>query len=159
MESYNISFLIQTMQAGLAQSQENTGRIILNPIAEQVRLDVTPKLVTNLVKQYKDVNSDFKNALTRKDVLEKARTDIIKDVFPRINPLLIDDICKNILDRMHADKSVPSKMKKRFQAYIDNDKYEDFFVDAILYALSRDNLVGDPESGDNDYYLIGHIYF
>ena len=40
MSDFNVSSLIKIMQEGLAETQENAGRMILDPIAHQVQVDV-----------------------------------------------------------------------------------------------------------------------
>ena len=47
MSSFNVSSLIRIMQEGLAETQENAGRMILNPVAQQVQVDVDGKMITN----------------------------------------------------------------------------------------------------------------
>ena len=154
MSVYNVSFLIKTMQEGLAETQENAGRMILDPVAVQVNVDVPGKMITNLVKRNKDVHPKIKNALTKPEVIAKAEEAIAKDVVPKISSILIDDICTRILNTLRGDKSVPAKVTKRLQGYYDNDQYNEFFSQAILYALSRDNLAEEQETSDNDIFLI-----
>lgn len=154
MSDYNASTLIKIMQDGLAETQENAGRLILDPVAQQVQVDVDGKMITNLVKRKKDVHTEIKNALTRPDVVAKAEAAIKTDVVPRISRILIDDICIRILNGMRGDKTVPSKTVKRMQAFYDNDQYDEFFAMAILYGLSRNNLSGDPEASDSDVFLV-----
>ena len=93
MSDYNASTLIKIMQDGLAETQENAGRLILDPVAQQVQVDVDGKMITNLVKRKKDVHTEIKNALTRPVVVAKAEAAIKKDVVQKISRILIDDIC------------------------------------------------------------------
>ena len=51
MSVFNVSTLIKIMQEGLAETQENAGRMILDPVAQQVQVDVDGKMITNLVKR------------------------------------------------------------------------------------------------------------
>ena len=92
MSDYNVSSLIKIMQGGLAETQENAGRMILDPIAHQVQVDVDGKMITNLVRRKRDVHTEIKNALTRPEVVAKAEEKIVKDVVPKISKILIDDI-------------------------------------------------------------------
>lgn len=154
MSDYNVSSLIKIMQGGLAETQENAGRMILDPIAHQVQVDVDGKMITNLVRRKRDVHTEIKNALTRPEVVAKAEEKIVKDVVPKISKILIDDICTMILNLLRGDKSVPSKVVTRMQKYYDDDKYNEFYTQAILYALSRDNLSHDEEMNDTDIFYI-----
>lgn len=154
MSDYNISSLIKIMQSGLAETQENAGRMILDPIAHQVQVDVDGKMITNLVRRKRDVHTEIKNALTRPEVVAKAEEKIAKDVVPKISKILIDDICTMILNLLRGDKSVPTKVVTRMQKYYNDDKYNEFYTQAILYALSRDNLSHDEEMKDSDIFYI-----
>lgn len=154
MSDYNVSSLIKIMQGGLAETQENAGRMILDPIAHQVQVDVDGKMITNLVRRKRDVHTEIKNALTRPEVVAKAEEKIVKDVVPKISKILIDDICTMILNLLRGDKSVPMKVVTRMQKYYDDDKYNEFYTQAILYALSRDNLSHDEEMKDTDIFYI-----
>ena len=154
MSEYNVSSLIKIMQEGLAETQENAGRMILDPVAQQVQVDVDGKMITNLVKRRRDVHTEIKNALTRPEVVAKAEAAIIKDVVPKISKILIDDICTKILNVLRGDKSVPAKVVTRMQKYYDDDKYNEFYTQAILYSLSRDNLSHDQEMKDTDLFFI-----
>lgn len=58
MSDYNVSSLIKIMQEGLAETQENAGRMILDPVAQQVQVDVDGKMITNLVKRKRDVHTE-----------------------------------------------------------------------------------------------------
>lgn len=110
MSDFNVSSLIKIMQEGLAETQENAGRMILDPVAQQVQVDVDGKMITNLVKRRRDVHTEIKNALTRPEVVAKAEAAIIRDVVPKISKILIDDICTKILNLLRSDKSVPAKV-------------------------------------------------
>lgn len=154
MNDYNISSIIKIMQEGLAETQENAGRMIINPVAQQIDVDVTGKMVTNLVKCKKDVQMDIKNALTRQDVCDKAAEIIKEQVVPKISRVLIDDICVKILNLLRDDKSVPAKTVRRMQKYYDEDQYGEFFAQTILYSLSRNNLSSTQETTQDDIILI-----
>ena len=161
MNDYNISSIIKIMQEGLAETQENAGRMIINPVAQQIDVDVTGKMVTNLVKCKKDVQMDIKNALTRQDVCDKAAEIIKEQVVPKISRVLIDDICVKILNLLRDDKSVPAKTVRRMQKYYDEDQYGEFFAQTILYSLSRNNLSSTQETTQDDIlarYRIVQIY-
>lgn len=154
MSDFNVSSLIKIMQEGLAETQENAGRMILDPVAQQVQVDVDGKMITNLVKQRRDVHTEIKNALTRPEVVAKAEAAIIRDVVPKISKILIDDICTKILNLLRGDKSVPAKVVTRMQKFYDQDKYNEFYTQVILYALSRDNLSHDEEMKETDLFFI-----
>lgn len=76
MSDYNVSSLIKIMQEGLAETQENAGRMILDPVAQQVQVDVDGKMITNLVKRKE--TSIRKKALTRLKVVAKMEDRVVK---------------------------------------------------------------------------------
>lgn len=76
MSDYNVSSLIKIMQEGLADTQENAGRMILDPVAQQVQVDVDGKMITNLVKRKE--TSIRKKALTRPKVVAKMEDRVVK---------------------------------------------------------------------------------
>lgn len=159
MGCYNISSLIKIMQEGLAETQENTGRMLLYPVAMQAQVDITGKMITNLVKRNNDVHSDIKNALTRPDVIVKAEAAIIRDLVPKLNKLLIDDTCIRIIGLMRSDNSVPQAVVYRMENHYRDGRINEFFTHAILYALSRDNLSHEQEIKEKDLFFIEEANF
>lgn len=112
MSGYAVSKLISIMQEGLLETQENAGRLILSPFAEQADVDITPKMISNLVKGKKDVHPYIRDALTKSENIAKAIEDIKTNVVPMINNNLIDDTCLKIIRAMQGDSSVPAKKIK-----------------------------------------------
>lgn len=62
MSEYIASTIIKILQAEFATGQEEAGRLLLEPVATQdiASVDVTSKMVTNLVKRSADVHSAIK---------------------------------------------------------------------------------------------------
>ena len=157
MSGYAVSKLISIMQEGLLETQENAGRLILSPFAEQADVDITPKMISNLVKGKKDVHPYIRDALTKSENIAKAIEDIKTNVVPMINNNLIDDTCLKIIRAMQGDSSVPAKKIKLLQSYYDDEMYDEFFSEAIVYALLRDNLSEEQEVKDTDFYFVDEV--
>lgn len=155
MSEYNASTLIPIMQPAFAETQENTGIMLLTPLAEQVGVDVSGKMITNLVKRKADVHAAITGVIANPEMRNKAEQTIIDDVLPKINIYLRDEACVKLLKALHADASVPSKTYKEYEQYYQDEDYSRFFVGAILYGFSRPNkLTSEEEMQEDDIHYI-----
>lgn len=116
MRIYNASSLIKLMQTGFAETQEETGRLLLNTVVEVSGMqanNITGKTITKLVKRTAEVAADIRSFANQPDFIEKAKPYVSSTIIPRINDLLIHDMCVGILDIMREDTSVPDEMVNR----------------------------------------------
>lgn len=75
MVEFNVSNLIKILQERLGVNQEIAGRYILEPfgLREDVRVDISSKMISNLVNRKTDVHSAIKSV-----ALKKGATDDLK---------------------------------------------------------------------------------
>ncbi len=86
MREFNISSFIKIIQNGLSEdnTQEATGRLLLDSIAkhENVCVDVSGKMITNLVKRKADVHEAIKTAAAKAEitvaVINYFKAEVIK---------------------------------------------------------------------------------
>lgn len=156
MSEYNVSKLISIMKDGFADTQNNTGRILLETVAKHplVNVDVDDKMVSNLVKRKTDVHTAIKSGAGKREVMKFARDEVTKNVLDRINPLLMDDVCTQILDAMSSDRSVSDGFCSRMQQLYADENFVDFITDSILYALSKTNLPAETKPQIGDFLLL-----
>lgn len=160
MRIYNASSLIKLMQTGFAETQEETGRLLLNTVVEVSGMqanNITGKTITKLVKRTAEVAEDIRSFANQPDFIEKAKPYVSSTIIPRINDLLIHDMCVGILNIMREDTSVPDEMVNRLNtSYIQKD-FVDFFTAAILYALSRGKNILPEEINQEDFSLLKEV--
>lgn len=125
MRIYNASSLIKLMQTGFADTQEETGRLLLNTVVEVSGMqanNITGKTITKLLKRTAEVAEDIRSFANQTDFIEKAKPYVSSTIIPHINELLIHDMCVGILDIMREDTSVPDEMVNRLNtSYIQKD--------------------------------------
>lgn len=161
MSEYNISKLISIMMDAFADTQVNTGSILLKTVASHpnVNVDVDDKMISKLAKRERDVHKELKKGAGNKDVVKYARNKVKNTVLNEINPVRMDDICSNILQSLSEDKKVSdgfcNKMKK---LYVENDLLE-FFTNAILYALSVTNLPPEKTVQESDFFFLKEVNY
>lgn len=80
MKEYNVSSLITILMDIIADSQINTGTIVLEAVATHpnVNVDVTPTMISNLMNRKTDVHGDIKRGASQKAVAYFARTELNK---------------------------------------------------------------------------------
>lgn len=156
MSEYNVSRLITIMMDAFADTQFNTGTIILNVVAAHpnVGVDVDDKMISNLMKRKKDVHGDIRSGAGKPDVRKWARDKVKEEVIPKINPILIDDTCDKILNAMSADRNVSNGFCDKMQQLYADRNFLDFYTDAILYALSVTNLPPEETTQQGDFMLL-----
>lgn len=156
MSEYNVSKLISIMKDGFADTQNNTGRILLETVAKhpQVNVDVDDKMISNLVSRKKDVHTAIKSGAGKREVMKFARGEVIKNVMDKINPLLMDDVCTQILDEMSSDRTVSDGFCNKMQQLYADENFVDFITDSILYALSKTNLPAESKPQIDDFLLL-----
>lgn len=161
MSEYNVSTLITIMMDAFADSQINTGRTILQTVANHpnVNVDVDDKMISNLMKRKKDVHGDIKKGAGKREVITFARGKVKETVLDSINPLLMDDTCTKILESMTADKKVSDGFCNKMQQLYAEQKFLDFFTDAILYALSVTNLPPEATVQESDFLLLAEANY
>ncbi len=161
MSEYNISQLITIMMDAFADTQVNTGSILLNTVASHpnVNVDVNDNMISRLVTRERDVHKELKRASGKEDVIKYARNKVKNTVLNEINPVRMDDICSNILQSMSEDKKVSDGFCDKMQKlYVENNLL-DFFTDAILYALSVTNLPPEETVQLSDFIFLKEVNY
>lgn len=161
MNEYNVSALIKTMQAGLAEDnkQEAAGRLLLNSVAQHnlALVDVDGKMVTNLVKRKAEVHEAIKNAAANPTVIATAIHYFNNVVVPKLNPHTVDDACLQILNLLQRDKTVPdSKYQSLLNLYNCGNTGE-FLAMCLLYAVSRPNKKLEAPVDYSDLPLLSEV--
>ena len=161
MKEYNISALIMIMMNAFADSQVNTGSILLQTVASHpnVNVDVDGKMISNLMKRKTDVHGDIKSGAGKKEVIDYARKKVKETVLNKINPVLLDDTCTDILKTMSTDSKVSDGFCRKMQQLYDTQKILDFFTDAVLYALSVTNLPAEASVQEGDFMLLAETNY
>ncbi len=161
MKEYNISALITIMMNAFADSQINTGSILLQTVASHsnVNVDVDGKMISNLMKRKTDVHGEIKSGAGKKEVIEYARKKVKETILNRINPVLLDDTCADILKTMSTDSKVSDGFCRKMQQLYDSHKMLDFFTDAVLYALSVTNLPAEASVQEGDFMLLAETNY
>ncbi len=156
MKEYNISALITIMMNAFADSQVNTGSILLQTVASHpnVNVDVDGKMVSNLMKRKTDIHGDIKSGAGKKEVIDFARNKVKETILSRINPVLIDDTCSDILKTMSTDSKVSDGFCSKMQQLYESQNMLDFFTNAVLYALSVTNLPPEASVQEGDFMLL-----
>lgn len=161
MKEYNISALITIMMKAFADSQINTGSILLQTVASHPNVDVyvDGKMISNLMKRKTDIHGDIKNGAGKKEVIDYARTKVKKTILNRINPVLLDDTCSDILKTMSMDSKVSDSFCRRMQHLYESQNMLGFFTDAVLYALSVTNLPSEDSVQEGDFMLLAETNY
>lgn len=156
MSEYNVSTLIKIMMDAFADTQVNTGSIILNVVAAHpnVNVDVDGKMISNLMKRKVDIHGDIRSGAGKTEVRNWAREEVKKKVLPKINPVLLDDTCDRILKAMDTDTNVSNGFCEKMQQLYASNNFQDFFTDAILYALSVTNMPPEETTQEEDFMLL-----
>ncbi len=156
MKEYNVSSLITILMDIIADSQINTGTIVLEAVAthQNVGVDVNPTMISNLMNRKTDVHGDIKRGAQKRDVADYARQNLEKKLMPCISPLRIDDFCTQVIETMRTDSKVSNGICDLMQrTYADKD-YLEFATNAVLYALSVTNLPKDAVTSPEDMLLL-----
>ncbi len=161
MREYNISALITIMMNAFADSQINTGSVLLQTVASHpnVNVDVDGKMISNLMKRKTDVHGEIKSGAGKKEVIEYARKRVKETIINNINPVLLDDTCSDILKTMLTDSKVSDGFCRKMQQLYDTQKILDFFTDAVLYALSVTNLPAEASVQEGDFMLLAETNY
>lgn len=156
MKEYNVSSLITILMDIIAESQINTGTIVLEAVATHpnVNVDVTPTMISNLMNRKKDVHGDIKRGALQKAVVDYARTELYKKLMPRISPLRIDDFCTQVIETMRMDPKVSNGICDLMQRTYADKEYLEFTTNAVLYAFSVTNLPKDVVTSPEDMLLL-----
>lgn len=161
MNEYNISTLITIMMDAFADTQVNTGRLLLNPVASHpnVNVDVDDRMVSRLATRERDVHKELKRGAGNKDVIVYAKKQVKETVLDKINPVLMDDICTRILKSLSEDKKVSDGFCDKMQSLYEDNNYLDYYTNAILYALSVTNLSPEETTQANDFNLLREVNY
>lgn len=156
MKEYNVSSLITILMDIIADSQINTGTVVLEAVATHpnVNVDVTPTMISNLMNRKTDVHGDIKRGASQKAVADFARIEINKKLMPRISPLRIDDFCTQVIETMRMDSKVSNGICDLMQRTYADKEYLEFACNAVLYALSVTNLPKDAVTSPEDMLLL-----
>lgn len=161
MSEYNISQLIAIMMDAFADTQVNTGSILLNTVASHpnVNVDVNDNMISRLVTRERDVHKELKRASGKEDVIKYARNKVKDTVLNEINPVRMDDICSSILQSMSQDNKVSNGFCDKMQKLYDENNLLDFFTKAILYALSVTNLPPEETVQASDFVFLREVNY
>lgn len=158
MSDFNISTYVQIMQNGLTEydKQEKAGRFLLESIAKQdnVLVDISGKMVSNLVKRKNEIHDAIKEASAKPEVIVKAVEYFNKKVVPRLNPHTGNDCCENIIRMMERDANVPQKKREEFYDMYHSGDIGKFLAMTMMYALSRPNKAEEEPVKDTDFYFL-----
>lgn len=156
MKEYNVSSLITILMDIIADSQINTGTIVLEAVATHpnVNVDVTPTMISNLMNRKTDVHGDIKRGASQKAVADYAQTELNKKLMPRISPLRMDDFCTQVIETMRMDSKVSNGICDLMQRTYADKEYLEFATNAVLYALSVTNLPKDAVTSPEDMLLL-----
>lgn len=155
MNEFNASTLIKAIQAGFALNQEEAGRLVLEPVAKQlsVNVDVDGKMVTNLVRLKKDVHQTIKSAAVTPEVVPATKSYIQEHIIGKYNDFVMTSVCENILKLMKKS-SVPDAICNDIEGLIPQKDYLQFLTTAILCALSRTNGLPDVSVREDDFQFV-----
>ena len=156
MKEYNVSSLITILMDIIADSQINTGTIVLEAVATHpnVNVDVTPTMISNLMNRKTDVHGDIKRGASEKAVVDYARGELNKKLIPRISPLRMDDFCAQVIETMRTDSKVSNGICDLMQRTYADREFLEFATNAVLYALSVTNLPKDAVTSPGDMLLL-----
>ncbi|WP_373486123.1 ABC-three component system protein [Acetobacterium malicum] len=155
MSDFNISTYIRIMQKGLSEfnTQEKAGRFLLDSIAKQddVFVDITAKMVSNLVNRNKEVHDAIKEAATKQDTITNVIAYFDKKVVSKLNPHTDKDCCENLIRAMERDGTVPRRKRDELSEMYDSGNVGKFLAMTMMYALSRPNEVKEESVKDTDF--------
>lgn len=156
MKEYNVSSLITILMDIIADSQINTGTIVLEAVATHpnVNVDITPTMISNLMNRKTDVHGDIKRGASQKAVADFVRTELNEKLMPRISPLRMDDFCAQVIETMRMDSIISNGICDFMQRTYADKEYLEFATNAVLYALSVTNLPKDAVTSPEDMLLL-----
>ena len=156
MSEYIASTIIKILQAEFATGQEEAGRLLLEPVATQdiASVDVTSKMVTNLVKRSADVHSAIKRAAVTPEVVPAAQTYITESILNKYTAVAVNSACAALLNLMKGDKSVPDAICTDLESLYQARDYLQFLTSALLLGNSRVNTIPDAVVRDDDFYFV-----
>ena len=156
MKEYNVSSLITILMDIIADSQINTGTIVLEAVANHpnVNVDVNPTMISNLMNRKTDVHNDIKRGASQKPVADFARKELEEKLMPRIGFLRMDDFCTQVIETMRMDAKVSNGICDLMQRTYADKEYLEFTTNAVLYALSVTNLPKDAITSPGDMLLL-----
>lgn len=160
MRVYNASSLIKLMQTAFAESQVNTGSLLLNSVVEATGLkayNIEGKTITPLVKRTSEVSEDIRSIAAQEGIVEKVKPYVIEKIIPKINKVLLLDTCVAIIDIMREDKSVSDDTVAYYESLYSGKDYPTFFASAIVYALSREKNIQPVETNTEDFDLMREV--
>lgn len=149
MSEFNISGFIKIM-TGVVENhytQQEVGVLLLSQIAsrEDVKVNVTPKMISDLVNQKADVHREIVIATAKKEVRDNMPFFFKNFVLCIMNPYQKDDKINEIADLLENDKAIErSSRKSEILEYYKNGQVEKFMAEAFLYALNRPNAIATP---------------
>ena len=136
------------MQRGLIENgkQEAAGRLLLDSIAIDEEIDVSKDMISNLVKQKKEVHNKIKKTSAKSEITEVVIRYFKDEVVTDLNPHLTDDICTEMTKLLNEDTSVSDKKRKELIALYQEGLIGEFLAKCFLYAVNRPNKqIGTPE--------------
>ena len=156
MKEYNVSSLITILMDIIADSQINTGTIVLEAVATHpnVNVDVNPTMISNLMNRKTDVPGDIKHGAQQREVADYAREQLKEKLMPCISPLRMDDFCTQVIETMRTDTKVSNGICDLMQRTYADKEYLEFATNAVLYGLSVTNLPKDAITSPEDMLLL-----
>lgn len=152
MSDFNISKFIKIMKTGLAENntQEAAGRLLLESVTKQdgVLVDVDSKMISNLVKQKKDVHEAIKNASSRPVVIDKAIKYFNETVVPALNPHTSDDTLRKLIALLNNDTDITPEKRDELIKLHSDEKLGEFLALSFLYAINLPNKSAQSSTAD-----------
>lgn len=158
---YCIANLILIMKDAFLCKQEYIGRMILEVVATHpsVNVDVSDSMISRLVNRKAEIHKEIRLKAGKPEIMAYAREKIQKTILVEINPFLLDDACIRILKTIREDETASGTLRDQLQNFHNNHNYLDFFLYAILYALSRPNMPPEESVQPEDYYFLRETDF
>ena len=156
MSEYIAASIIKVLQAGFATGQEEAGRLLLEPVATQsiAFVDVSSKMVSNLVKRSVDVHNSIKRAAVTPEAVPAAKEYIAEHIIRKYTEVAVNDVCASLLKLMKEDASVPDSICTEMDTLYQARKFLQFLTTALLYGNSRVNTIPDSVVNDDDFYFV-----
>lgn len=156
MSEYIAASIIKVLQAGFATGQEEAGRLLLEPVATQniAFVDVSSKMVSNLVKRSADVHTAIKRAAVTPEAVPAAKEYIDEHIIKKYTEVAVDNVCVLLLKLMKEDSSVPDNICAEMDTLYQTSDFLQFLTNAFLYGCSRVNTIPDSVIKDDDFYFV-----
>lgn len=161
MVEFNVSNLIKILQERLGVNQEIAGRYILEPfgLREDVRVDISSKMISNLVNRKTDVHSAIKSVALKKGATDDLKPNVQGKIIEVYNEIVISSLCDVIFRHIEKDLTSPQIVLRRLDKMLTDGCHLDFLVTAFIYAIGKPNVVENFSVGEDDFYYLEEASF